>query len=74
MAILRAGVGARALAKSLEVSGFLNLFDVAAPSLFLATALTPSASESSPVLVVAALWLYPLVPPWSSKSIFMTTL
>ena len=71
MAILRAGVGARALAKSLEVSGFLNLFDVAAPSLFLATALTPSASESSPVLV-AALWL-PLVPPWSSKSIFMKT-
>ena len=41
VAILRAGVGARTLAKSLEVSEFLNLFDVAAPSLFLTTALTP---------------------------------
>ena len=72
MAILRAEVGARARAKSLEMGEFKFVFGAALP-LFLATALTPSASESSPVLVVAALWLYPLVPPWSSKSIFMKT-
>ena len=57
-------MGARARAKSLEVSEYKFVFS-AAPTLFLAIALAPSASEPSPVLVVAALWLYPPAPPGS---------
>ena len=53
MAIFRAGAGARARAGSLEMCEF-EFVDGAALSLFFAAALTPSASESSPVLVVAA--------------------
>ena len=61
VAILRAGAGARARANSLEMSEF-KFVHGAELSLFFAPALTPSASEPSPVLVVAALWLHPPAP------------
>ena len=58
VAILRAGAGARARVKSFEISEF-KFGGVAELSLFSASALTPSASESSRVLVVVVVSIGP---------------